>query len=127
MLIPLLNHSIQAGFPSPADDYIEAELSLDEYLINHKAATIFVRVSGLSMLEAGIFENDILVVDRSLDAKNDDIVIACVDGDYTIKTLKLDRTAWLIPANPNFPKIELKSNTDDFIMGVVSGVVRKLR
>ncbi|MEM1243973.1 MAG: translesion error-prone DNA polymerase V autoproteolytic subunit [Pseudomonadota bacterium] len=127
MLIPMPICSVQAGFPSPADDYIETNLSLDDYLIDQPAATLFVRVRGISMVDAGIVENDILVVNRALTAKNGDIVIACIAGEYTLKKLRIDEKSWLEPANPDFPKIELKSNTDDFIFGVVSGVVRKLR
>ncbi len=127
MFIPLFACAVQAGFPSPADDYIEADLSLDDYLIAHKAATIFVRVRGVSMQDAAIIENDILVVDRALQARSGDIVIACVENEYTLKTLHIDHKVWLIPANPNFKRIELKAQDDNFIMGVVSGVVRKIR
>jgi DNA polymerase V len=127
MLTPLFTCSVSAGFPSPADDYIESNLSLDDYLVEHKAATVFVRVSGLSMIDAGIIENDILVVDRSLEARNGDIVIACVDNDYTLKTFSVNNGIWLLPANENFSKIQLTADSDNFIMGVVSGVVRKIR
>jgi len=127
MLIPMALCAVSAGFPSPADDYIETNLSLDDYLIDQPAATIFVRVSGISMVDVGIFEHDILVVNRALIAKNNDIVIACVDGEYTLKTLHMGKKNWLMAANAHFPKMELKSNRDDFIFGVVTGVVRKLR
>ncbi|MCW5589499.1 MAG: translesion error-prone DNA polymerase V autoproteolytic subunit [Legionellales bacterium] len=128
MLIPLLTHSVQAGFPSPAESDIESHLSLDDYLIEHKAATLFVRVKGLSMVEAGIIENDILIVDRSLNPRQGDFVIACLNNEYTLKLFHLEKNKiWLLPANPHFSRIELKPHSDNFIMGVVSGVVRKIR
>ena len=92
MQIPLLACSVQAGFPSPAEDYLEKNLSLDEYLIHHPAATVFVRVSGVSMIDEGIVENDILVVDRSLKAKHDDIVIACINSEFTLKKLHIENS-----------------------------------
>ncbi len=121
---------VQAGFPSPADDFIEQALSLDELLIDQPAATFFVRVVGLSMINAGIVENDILVVNKSLSPRHGDIVIAIIDGDFTLKTLsidKLNQKLWLCPANPKFPKIPLVENSDNYIWGVVSAVVRKIR
>ncbi len=123
---PLFLTAVQAGFPSPADDYIEKSLSLDEYLVTHPAATFFVRVIGASMQDAGIYEGDIVVVNRSLMPRNGDIVIAVVDGEFLIKTLLVqEQQSWLVPANPKFPKICLNENQGDFIWGVVSGVVRR--
>lgn len=127
MRYPLVCSKVAAGFPSPAENYIEKQLSLDELLIEQPAATFFVRVSGSSMQGAGIFENDILVVNRALVAKEKDIVIAVVAGEFTVKTLSLKQGTWLLPQNPDYPRIQLKANTDDYIWGVVCGVVRKIR
>src|SRR4030042_6039051 len=85
--LPLYISRIKAGFPSPADDYIEKELDLNEYLIKHPAATFFVRVEGNSMIDAGIHSGDILIVDKSLEAKNNKIVIAVVNGELTVKRI----------------------------------------
>ena len=85
---PLMSNTIAAGFPSPAEQYVEAPLDLNQLLISRPAATFFLRVAGDSMIDAGIFEGDILVVDRSIEAKDGMIVVACVDGEFTVKTLK---------------------------------------
>jgi len=100
--LPLFLSSVKAGFPSPADDFVETRLDLNEYLIDHPEATFFVRVSGDSMIRAGIHTGDILIVDRSLEPKNNDIVIAIIDGEFTVKRLKKygDRV-FLVPENPN--------------------------
>ena len=86
--IPFFSSRVQAGFPSPADDHLEDTLDLNKYLIHHEESTFFVRAQGDSMLDAGIYPGDILVVDKSLDAKNGKIVIAVVDGEFTVKRLQ---------------------------------------
>lgn len=96
--LPLFSHKVAAGFPSPADDYIEDRLSLDQHLIQHKDSTFFVRAKGNSMVGAGIFDGDLLVVDKSLNPVSGDIVIAVVDGDLTVKRLiKRGETVTLKP------------------------------
>jgi len=126
--LPLVGNAVKAGFPSPADDYIEDKLDLNEHLITHPNATFYVKVSGESMLNAGIQDADTLVVDRSLDARHDDIVIAAIDGEFTVKRLvyRLSRP-WLIPCNPAFPEIELTEEMDTVIWGVVTSVIHKFR
>lgn len=123
--IPLLSHKVAAGFPSPADDYIEDRLSLDAHLVHHKEATFFVRAKGSSMVGAGIFDNDLLIVDKSLSPSSGDIVIAVVDGELTVKRL-IQRGGQVIlkPENPNFKEIEFKDGQELQIWGVVTSAIK---
>ena len=124
---PLLGTHIPAGFPSPAQDYVEASLDLNEYLIKHPSATFFVRVDGLSMSNAGIFPDDILIVDRSLEAVHNRIVVAIVEGELTLKRLKvMDGIYWLVPDNDGFEAIRIEEDTDFYIWGVVTYVIHKV-
>jgi len=125
--IPLLLEPVRAGFPSPAQDYVEKTLDLNELCIRHPAATFFVRVEGDSMIDAGILPGDVLVVDRSLTAKHDDIVVASVDGDFTVKTLITRPRIALEPANKAYKAIEFVDGNELEIFGVVTSVVRKVR
>jgi DNA polymerase V len=125
ILLPLFSHKVTAGFPSPADDYIEGRLSLDEHLIQHKDATFFVRAKGNSMVGAGIFDNDLLIVDKSLSASSGDIVIAVVDGELTVKRLILrGEKVILQPENHRFKEIELKDGQELQIWGIVTSTVK---
>ncbi|MFA5907047.1 MAG: translesion error-prone DNA polymerase V autoproteolytic subunit [Desulfobacula sp.] len=125
--IPLYMTSIEAGFPSPADDYIEGSLDLNQHLVKHPAATFFVRVSGESMINAGIYPGDILIVDRSLEAVDKKIVIAVVDGDLTVKRLRIrSGKPFLEPENDRFKPIEIKPDMVFEIWGVVTNVIHKV-
>jgi DNA polymerase V len=125
--VPLYSCKVQAGFPSPADDYLESFLDLNEYLIKHPAATFFVRVSGDSMINAGISENDILVVDRSLEPKSGKIVIAAVEGELTVKRLyKNEGNSFLMPENDKYSPIDITGNNYVIIWGVVTNVIHHL-
>lgn len=125
--IPIFVSQVAAGFPSPADDYVEGALDLNEYFIHHPASTFCVRATGESMKGAGILPGDILIVDRSLTAKHGSIVIAVVDNELTVKRLyKQGGRVALRPENPDFPTIECKDGMELVIWGVVSGVTRKL-
>lgn len=125
--LPLYMTSIEAGFPSPADDYIEGKLDLNEHLIKHPAATFFVRVSGESMINAGIFPGDILIVDRSLEAVDKKIVIAVLDGELTVKRLRIrSGRPSLEPENDRYAPIEIKPDMAFEIWGVVTNVIHKV-
>lgn len=124
--IPLYLERVSAGFPSPAQDFIEKTLDLNELCIQHPAATFFVRVEGESMRDAGIFPNDVLVVDRSVTAVHGDIVIASLQGEMTVKELCLRPYLALRAHNPAYPELHIV-NPDDFeVFGVVTNVVRAL-
>ncbi|MFO7659459.1 MAG: translesion error-prone DNA polymerase V autoproteolytic subunit [Candidatus Cloacimonadaceae bacterium] len=124
---PLLGSNVPAGFPSPAQDYIEASLDLNEFLIPHPNATFFVRVEGYSMQNAGILPDDLLIVDRALEAGNHRIVIAIVDGELTVKRLSIvDGMYWLLPENDNYSPIRIDENIDFVIWGVVTYVIHKV-
>jgi DNA polymerase V len=125
--IPFLGSYINAGFPSPASDYIDDVLDLNELLISHPAATYFVRVSGDSMINAGIFDHDILIVDRSITSYENKIIVAILDGELTIKRLKIGKTFWFLePANEKYPTIPINKDSDFIVWGVVTNVIHKV-
>ena len=126
--LPLYGSKVSAGFPSPADDHMEGMLDLNAHLIKHPAATFFVRASGHSMVNAGIHENDILIVDRSITPTHGKIVIAAMDGQLTVKRLHQTKGGklWLMPENPDFKPIEVKEGSEVTIWGVVTNVVHAL-
>lgn len=122
---PLFSESVRAGFPNPADDYVSEFIDLNQHLIKHPSATYFLRVTGSSMVEARIHEGDMVIVDSSLEAKDGDIVIATVDGDFTIKRLQLRPVPALIPMNSQMSPIYLKEDEVMAIFGVVTFIVYK--
>lgn len=126
LTLPLFVSKVSAGFPSPAQDYVEQTLDLNELCIKRPAATFFVRVDGESMIEAGIFNNDILVVDRSIKAVHGDIVVAQVDGEFTVKELCLRPQVRLLPRNPAYQPMTLASDNELQIFGVVTNVIRQI-
>ena len=129
--------SVVAGFPSPAEQYLEPPLDLNELLVKRPAATYFVRVEGDSMIEAGIHDGDLLVVDRSLRPASGDVIIASVDGDFTVKTLRLGNRDEVIgnrdeetdirlePANPKYPTIVLEPGQKLDYFGKVTACIHK--
>ncbi len=123
---PIFTSRVQAGFPSPADDHLEDQLDLNKHLIHHQEATFFVRAQGESMLNAGIHPGDILVVDKSLLAKSGKIVIAVVDGDFTVKRLhKYKGKITLKAENPDFDDIVISDGNELIIWGVVTSVIHQ--
>ena len=118
--IPLLNDSVSAGFPSPADDYTEENVDLNEHLISNPFSTFFLRVKGDSMINAGIKDKDLIIVDKSLIAKPGNIVIAMIDGEFTIKRLSIKNDELYLKAeNHNYPDFRFKNHIDIQIWGVV--------
>lgn len=121
---PLYSNKVAAGFPSPCDDHIEDMLDLNQLLITNRPATFYVRVSGSSMVGAGINPGDLLLVDRSLEAKNNSIIIAAVNGELTVKRLYITKTTMsLLPENSDFPPIPITDEMDFHIWGVVKHVI----
>lgn len=126
-VLPLFLESVSAGFPSPADDYIENKLDLNEYLIKNPSSTFFVRVTGDSMINAGVFSGDILIVDRSLIPKSGNIIIAILDGELTVKRLIIKgKQVILAPENTNYKEIIISGNTQFNVWGVVRSVIHNL-
>ncbi|MBU4261354.1 MAG: translesion error-prone DNA polymerase V autoproteolytic subunit [Proteobacteria bacterium] len=127
MLRPLFSSGVSAGFPSPADDYIDRELDLNEYLITNPAATFFVRVAGDSMIGAGINHDDILIVDRSIEPVSGRIVIAIVDGELTVKRLiKNGDCCRLVAENPLYPPTEIEKEMELEVWGVATCAIHHL-
>ncbi len=125
--IPMFADHIEAGFPSPAQDYIDQKMDLNELCIRHPAATFFVRVSGDSMIEGGIHDGDVLIVDGALEARHGDIVIACLDDSLTVKRLELHPETRLVPMNKAYQPITIYPDTDTAIAGVVTNVIHSFR
>lgn len=125
--VPIFSSKVQAGFPSPADDYIEGYLDLNTKFITHPAATFVLQVTGDSMVDVGIFSGDWLLVDKSLEATDGKIVIAAVNGELTVKRLsRKGNQVQLLPANPKFKPIDITEDSEMVIWGVVKLVLHEL-
>ncbi|EPK3134468.1 translesion error-prone DNA polymerase V autoproteolytic subunit [Morganella morganii] len=125
--LPLFAERVPAGFPSPASDYIEDRIDLNSLLIKHPSGTYFLRVSGTSMMDAQILDGDIVIVDSSIDAKHGDIVIASLDGEFTIKRLQTSPVTALIPMNSNYSPIYINEGEELSIFGTVTYIIHKAR
>ncbi len=124
--VPIFTSRVQAGFPSPADDHLEDTLDLNVHLIQNKDATFFVKAQGESMIDAGIYPGNILIVDRSITAKSGKIVIAVIDGEFTVKRLhKYGGKITLRAENPNFKDIHIDKDSELIIWGVVTSVINQ--
>lgn len=124
---PLFLASVSAGFPSPAEDYIEGRLDLNRHLIKHPAATFFVRVAGDSMIGAGIHPGDILVVDRALEPQHSNVVIAVIDGELTVKRIsQRGGKIFLVPDNQAYEPLEILEEMEFEVWGVVTSVIHNL-
>ncbi|HEV7904714.1 MAG TPA: translesion error-prone DNA polymerase V autoproteolytic subunit [Pyrinomonadaceae bacterium] len=124
---PLFLASVSAGFPSPAEDYIEGRLDLNRHLIKHPAATFFVRVAGDSMIGAGIHPGDILVVDRALEPQDSNVVIAVIDGELTVKRISQRHgKLFLVPDNQAYEPLEIIETMEFEVWGVVTSVIHSL-
>ena len=126
--LKLVGSSVCAGFPSPADDHLEGEIDLNEMLIKNPVATFLIRATGESMKGADIVDGDLLIVDRSVEAHSGHIVVACLDGEFTVKRLCREAgRVWLQPANEAFPCLEISSERDFVVWGVVTGKVKQFK
>lgn len=122
--VALFSGPVSAGFPSPADDFLEKNLDLNTYLIKHPAATFLVRVQGESMINSHIRSGDILIVDRSIENANNKIVVALINGEFTVKRIKkMGNKLWLMPENPRYRPIVITSEMNFEIWGVVTHVI----
>ena len=130
MDVSFVDAVIKAGFPSPAQDYLTGTIDLNKELIRHRDTTFLARVSGNSLHEAGICDGDIIVIDKSLEARNGDFVVAFVDGEFTLKEFRLDdnaKCAWLIPHNKDYEPIKVTEENQFMIWGVLTYTIKHLR
>ncbi|GAX62893.1 SOS-response transcriptional repressor [Candidatus Scalindua japonica] len=126
--LPLYEFPVSAGFPSPADDYIDKHIDLNEYIIKHPAATFFVRVKGNSMEDSGISSGDLVVVDRALVPADNTIVVALLNGEFVLKRVKVNgRNLSLVPANPSYEPIEITEEMDFQVWGVVTYCIKEIK
>ncbi|HIC51309.1 MAG TPA: translesion error-prone DNA polymerase V autoproteolytic subunit [Candidatus Marinimicrobia bacterium] len=124
--IPLFESGVSAGFPSPADDYLDLPIDLNEFLIKHPSATFYVRVKGNSMEGAGIRNGDLLIVDRAEEPRNKSIVLGIINGEFTVKRIKKKGSdLYLMPDNPDYKPIKIDDNMNFQVWGVVTYVVHK--
>ena len=123
----LIEQSISAGFPSPADDFKEIRISLDKELVKNPESTFYARVSGDSMIEAGLDDGDLIVIDRSLDHENGKIAVCFIDGEFTVKRIKKEEgKLFLMPQNKMYKPIEIKEGNELIIWGIVEYVIKKV-
>ncbi len=125
MPIPFVDEGISAGFPSPAQDFIDIAIDLNKELVRNPSSTFYGRVKGDSMRDMGINDGDLLVIDRSLVAQNGKIAVCCLDGDFIIKKIKIEKTqCWLIAANQNYPPIRVTAENEFLVWGIVVHVIK---
>ena len=123
----LIDQGISAGFPSPADDFKEIRISLDKELVKNEEATFYARVSGDSMQGAGLENGDLLIIDRSIEPSNNKIAVCFVDGEFTVKRIKIEsKKVYLIPENKKYSPIEINEENELVIWGIVTYVIKKL-
>lgn len=127
MQIPYINEGVSAGFPSPANDFLETTIDLNKELSENPLATFYIKVKGNSMIDAGINDKDVLVVDRSLEPQNNKIAICCIDGEFTVKRIQVEKDClYLMPENPNYEPIKVTEENQLIIWGMVTYVIKKV-
>ncbi|MGQ7946116.1 LexA family protein [Flavobacterium sp. WC2509] len=125
--IPYICEGVSAGFPSPAADFMENNIDLNKELSENPLATFYIRVKGNSMIDAGINDKDVLVVDRSLEPQNNKIAICCIDGEFTVKRIQVEKDClYLMPENPNYEPIKVTEENQLIIWGMVTYVIKKM-
>lgn len=123
--LPFIDAGISAGFPSPADDFIELSIDLNKQLIKNKDTTFFAKVKGHSMKNAGIFDGDLLIIDKSLEPQNNKIAICQIDGEFTVKRIKIEKgVVWLIAENEEYAPIKVTPENDFIIWGIVTASIK---
>ncbi|MGB1445793.1 MAG: LexA family protein [Flavobacteriaceae bacterium] len=125
--MPLAHTGVSAGFPSPADDFKELRISIDQEVVKNEEATFYARVAGQSMQGAGLDDGDLLVIDRSKEPEDNAIAVCFIDGEFTVKRLKVEAACiYLMPENPNYSPIKVTEDNQLIIWGVVTYVVKKV-
>ena len=123
--IPLMDEGIKAGFPSPADDFLDISIDLNKELIKNPPATFFGRVNGDSMKDLGIDDGDLLIIDKSLEPSNGKIAVCYIDGEFTLKKIQIEKDfLWLVPANEKYKPIKVTEDNDFVVWGIVIHVVK---
>jgi DNA polymerase V len=125
--LPYIASGIKAGFPSPAADFDESKISLDNVLVKNREATFYAKASGSSMIGAGINDGDILVIDRSIEPQNNKVAVCFIDGEFTIKRIQVEKECiYLMPENPKFNPIKVTDDNQLIIWGIVTYVIKKI-
>ena len=125
--LPFIDGGLRAGFPSPADDFLEVRIDFNEEYIKNKDATFYAKVKGSSMKNAGIFDGDLLVIDRSLEPLNNKIAVCVIDGEFTVKRIKKEKnTVWLIPENEEFQPIKVTEDNEFIVWGIAIASIKRL-
>ena len=125
--LPFVANGISAGFPSPADDFLDLNIDLNKYLIKNPSTMFFGRVRGDSMVDAGIHDGDLLIIDKSLEPKEGKIAVCFIDGEFTVKRIKIDKDCvWLVAENQNYKPIKVTKDNDLIIWGIVTNVIKTL-
>jgi len=125
--LPFVSNGISAGFPSPADDFLDINIDLNKHLIKNPSTTFYGRVKGNSLIDAGINDGDLLIIDKSLEPTNGKIAVCFIDGEFTVKRIKLEKDViWLIAENKDYPPIKVTKDNDFVIWGVVINVIKYL-
>lgn len=126
--LPYADDGIKAGFPSPAQDYLSESIDLNKELVRNPASTFYGKVSGVSMIDEGIEEGDILVIDKSLEVRNKDLVVCYIDGEFTLKRIHIEKDIiWLVASNPDYKKIKVTEENDFMVWGVVTYTIKSNR
>lgn len=125
--LPFIDGGLRAGFPSPADDFLEVRIDFNEDIVKNKDATFYAKVKGSSMKNAGIFDGDLLVIDRSLEPLNNKIAVCFIDGEFTVKRIKKEKnTVWLIPENEEFQPIKVTEDNEFIVWGIAIASIKRL-
>ena len=128
LTLDLYSNPVSAGFPSPAEDHLDSSLDLNEYLIKHPSATFYIYAKGHSMNDVGIYDGDVMIVDRALEAKSKDIIIAVINGEFTVKRIYIkNNSIYLIPENKTFKSILVEDDMDFQIWGVVTHTIHSFK
>ena len=123
--LPFVDGGISAGFPSPADDFLDTNIDLNKHLIKNPSTTFYGRVRGNSMIDAGIHDGDLLVIDKSLEPQSDKIAVCFIDGEFTVKRIQIEKdTVWLIAENKDYQPIKVTKENELLIWGIVTNVIK---
>ena len=125
--LPYVVNGISAGFPSPADDFLDINIDLNKHLIKNPSTTFYGRVKGDSIKDAGIHDGDLLIIDKSLEPTNNKIAVCFIDGEFTVKRIRIEKNCvWLIAENQNYKPIQVTKDNDFIIWGIVTNVIKRL-